>query len=113
MVADHQPGDDRRDDPRLVDPVGHEVRPVGGERQRQLDEVVVDDRDEPREDEPDARPITVLITTVVTTDTMAPLGVTSPTTAPSATVKMTIAVPSLNRLSLSISVARRRGEPAA
>ena len=42
--ADHDAGDDRRDDPGLVQAVGEDVRAVGGgERDRQLDREIVDE----------------------------------------------------------------------
>ena len=62
--------------------------------------------------QPATSPIAVLATMIVTTETTTPAGVTLPTTTWTAIVNTTSAVPSLNRLSLSMSVARRRGEPS-
>ena len=58
---------------------------------------------------PSPKPMSVLIATVATNVTTAASGVVAPPTAPTAIVKITTAVPSLNRLSASTSVARRPG----
>ena len=61
---------------------------------------------------PATAPMSALMTTVAAIENAASSIEIGPTAARTATAKRTIAVPSLRRLSLSMSVASRRGEPS-
>ena len=55
--AGDDPGHDHRDDPGLVEQVGQDVGPVGGqEGERQLDQVIGRERRDPGDQQADARP---------------------------------------------------------
>ena len=113
VVADDDAGDNRRDDPRLMEPVGDQICAVRRRQgERELDEVVIGDRDRPGDEIADAEPDGRADDDrrgERHDDVRAAHAAGRPLDRDREDDQ---AVPSLNRLSLSMSVARRRGEPS-
>ena len=99
--------------PDWCEAVGDEVRAVGQhDRDRQLDQLVVGVARMTRvATMPTTSPIAALSATVVTNPTTPSSGDTGPVAAARRSGRATTAVPSLNRLSASTSVASRAGAP--